>query len=245
VAESNPPDDLELLRAIAALAADAPDPFAGALVGAITAQMPGMLVLLDPAARILWLNRANTGTVADYLGRSVLEFATPGERAEIRATFDRVLATGQVDRFVGHGPGKRGPASRYESWVAPIIRAGTVLALVLVTRDVSEAWELYEQLRDREQRLSLVLEAAGMGTWRFDWRTMTVDLDERARAIYGLAESRLPSRTFTSTRIHPEDREAGIARRSRRWPAGSRTRRRTGSCIPRARSAGSRSRARR
>ena len=44
---------------------------------------------------------------------------------------------------------QRGPTSRYESWVSPIGPVGQPIALAMITRDVSEEWELYEALRCR------------------------------------------------------------------------------------------------
>jgi PAS domain S-box-containing protein len=119
-----------------------------------------------------------------------------------------VATTGQVDRYVGLGPGRSGPRTRYENVVAPLKVDGKVIAFIQITRDVSEEWELYAALRDREQRLSLVLDAAGMGTWRFDVAGRSVEFDERARVIYGFNTGRLDSLTFTRTYIHPDDRAA-------------------------------------
>jgi PAS domain S-box-containing protein len=51
-----------------------------------------------------------------------------------------------------------------------------------------------------------------MGTWRFDLQRRTVELDEYARAIYGIEVTRLDSLTFTTTYIHPDDRRVADER---------------------------------
>jgi PAS domain S-box-containing protein len=190
----------ELLQAIAKLApADAGGD--GDALRAIVANVPAMLIVVDPIGRIVWVNRP-TAT----LGHHVFDYVPSEDHTDVRTVFERVVQTRRPDRFTGYGPGTRGPRSRYETWISPIIAEGRVIALALAARDVSEQWELYEALRDREERLSIVLRAAGMGTWRFDLRTKTVELDERARAIYGLTAARLDSLTFTTTHVHPDDR---------------------------------------
>ncbi|MCX5745484.1 MAG: ATP-binding protein [Proteobacteria bacterium] len=199
---------VEMIAGLASTMEGAPD-LSGDLVRAVTSSMPATLLLLDAEHRILWINRISPGrALGDILGTSLVDYATPADRDEMRATFARVLRTGQPDRVVGYGPGKRGPRSRYENWVAPIERQGTPIALAVITRDVSEEWELYEALRDREHRLSLVLDAAGMGTWRLDMQTRVLEFDERARAIYGLPDGRVDALAFTTTKIHPDDRAA-------------------------------------
>ena len=201
-----------VLSSIAALvAADDADGVDGdpRLGRAATAAMPALLVVIDPGGRFLWVNRTIPGlSRADVLGRSIYDFTPEDDRATARAALERVVRTGQPDHFVGYGPGKRGPRSRYQNWIAPIATAGEVVAMVMITRDVSEDWALYDALRDREQRLSLALDAAGMGTWRFDLATAALELDDRARAIYGVAAGRVDGRTFTATHIHVDDRAA-------------------------------------
>jgi PAS domain S-box-containing protein len=197
------PDDLTVLRAIAATVSH--DPSHERVASAVLAHMPAFLVVVGIDGRCLWLNRRGPGADA-IVGRSLFDFTDPESLPGMQAAFDRVARTGQTERYIGLGPGRRGARSRFENIVAPVTIDGQVVALVQITRDVSEEWELYEALRDRDQRLSLVLDAAGMGTWRFDVAARTVELDERARAIYGVDRPRLDSLTFTRTYIHPDDR---------------------------------------
>jgi PAS domain S-box-containing protein len=68
--------------------------------------------------------------------------------------------------------------------------------------------------RERElaERLELALEAAGLGTWRWDLTTDRVEWDERLEALYGFAPGTFPG-TFEAyqERIHPDDREHLLA----------------------------------
>jgi PAS domain S-box-containing protein len=193
----------ELLRAVAATVAANAGQIDDAALRAIVGHMPAMLVILDPDGHIVWTNQSDH---TEVLGHSMFDYVLPAYQTEARAAVERVVRTRRPDRFTGFGPGKCGPRSRYENWIAPIVDGDRVIALAKVAHDVSEEWELYDTVRDREQRLSLVLRAAGMGTWRFDLRSRTVEFDEYARAIYGFTSARTDSLTFTSGHIHPDDR---------------------------------------
>jgi len=206
---SDKPDPVDLLRQITETVTAERTGVSEALLQAIVTSMPAVLAVIDPQGMVLWPNRTAAGpSVRDVVGRSMFDLMPTADQANARAAFERVVSTNRPDRYIGFGPGSRGPRSRYDTWLGPITRDKQVIAIALITRDVSEEWELYETLRDREQRLSVVLRAAGMGTWRFDAHALTIELDENARGIYGLTSGRLSSRVFTTSHIHPDDRDA-------------------------------------
>ena len=75
--------DDALRAAVAALAGPSNPGSSDALLRAITARMPAMLLLIDPAGRIVWINRTNPGvTIAETLGRSLFEYAEPADHAD-------------------------------------------------------------------------------------------------------------------------------------------------------------------
>lgn len=71
---------------------------------------------------------------------------------------------------------------------------------------------MQETLKEREERLTVALQAARTGTWRWDLRTNVDTLDESLRKLFGLD----PDRNFQSIEqfydiVHPEERETVIA----------------------------------
>lgn len=63
---------------------------------------------------------------------------------------------------------------------------GKVTRLVGINRDVTEEHEAQERQAALSQRLTLATEAAGIGIFELDVRTLKVDWDDRMAAIYGL-----------------------------------------------------------
>src|SRR5688500_8854111 len=97
---------MELLRAIADVAPGDGSGAGDAVYRVMTAAMPAMLILLDPAGHFLWTNQLSHPEV---LGRSMFDFMPPEEQADARAALERVLRSGRADRFTGFGPGTCGP----------------------------------------------------------------------------------------------------------------------------------------
>jgi len=95
---------------------------------------------------------------------------------------------------------------------------------------------LEQAAQELARHLQLAADAAGLGTWRWDIASGTVEWDARLEELYGFAPGTFPG-TFEAyeERIHPEDREAMLAaveaaRRDRRpyrvehrvvWPDGT------------------------
>ncbi len=65
-----------------------------------------------------------------------------------------------------------------------------------------------ETLRVQEDQLALAVRSAGLGTWNLDFASNTVDLDERAKEVLGLAADAPPGgyEDFLAL-VHPEERD--------------------------------------
>jgi len=151
-----------------------------AFLRSVLAHIPAICSAVSPEGRILYVNRPVSGiSVECVIGRMVYDFLPEESHAVVRATLDRVLQTGEPDVYTAEGPGARGEALRYENWLGPILADGRVVALTLITRDVTKEWETQRQLRDQEARLRLALEASGLGMWRSDLASQEVQLDAR------------------------------------------------------------------
>ncbi|HYE58441.1 MAG TPA: PAS domain-containing protein, partial [Rhodothermales bacterium] len=60
-------------------------------------------------------------------------------------------------------------------------------------------------LRSREEQLRLALDAAGMGTWRWDLATRTVEADATERALWGFPLDRALTMDDYFAQVHPDD----------------------------------------
>ncbi len=78
--------------------------------------------------------------------------------------------------------------------------------------DAAAVSALEQQAEDLAAHLRLALDAAGLGTWRWDLRTDEVIWDERQEALFGFAPGTFDgSFAAYAAALHPEDREPSLA----------------------------------
>ncbi|MCX7902482.1 MAG: diguanylate cyclase, partial [Burkholderiaceae bacterium] len=192
-------------------------------VSAILQSIGDGLVATDAAMRVTYLNpiaQALTGwTEAEALGRPVSEImrianALTGQAADLPIA--RVLETGHIVGLANHTEliARDGTRRHISDSAAPIRDAsGTLVGVVMVFHDVSEAYRLRTSLEDNRTRLALALEASGFGLWDLQLTDDSMLLDKRARELLNVDASRTAiSRGEWGERMHPEDRMAAQRR---------------------------------
>jgi PAS domain S-box-containing protein len=135
-------------------------------------------------------------------------------RTDARFTADEraTLLAGEISAFAGlmiRKDGHRQGAFGVHS-VTPRMWTPSEVSLI---RDVGErTWEAVERasaeedVREREWRLRLALNASGGGSWMWDARTNHIDWDDGFRTRYVFTSSEPPSHEAWLSRIHEEDR---------------------------------------
>jgi PAS domain S-box-containing protein len=185
-----------------------------ALLSAIGASSPDVIFAKDRAGRTLYANPATLGvfgrTAEEVLGRTDAELLDdPAQAARLRENDERIMALGRaetVEEPVADAR-RRGETRHFRVTKAPMRdEAGRVNGIVGVARDVTEERAAAAALEAAKQRLEVVLDGAGLGSWRFDVRTGGVEFDERWAAMLGrkLDEVDPHLRTIEAL-IHPDD----------------------------------------
>ena len=86
--------------------------------------------------------------------------------------------------------------------------AGEPVALVGISRDITEQKRIETALRESETRLQIATEAASLGIYDYDVRTGTIEWDDRVREMWGVGpDEPVTWETFLGG-VHPDDREA-------------------------------------
>ena len=102
--------------------------------------------------------------------------------------------------------GTGGAESFIEVLAAPILNeAGEVAHIIETRRDITRRQREVEALRQSEERLRLVLQAASTGWWEWDLTNDILLADERCKALFGLPPAAESSREVLFQHVHPDD----------------------------------------
>ncbi len=149
---------------------------------------PSGVVLLDDQGRILAFN----DQAHQQLGYTREEFARLG-LADLHPPEKRPAVPGRLARLFEMGGGefecrhraKSGELRHILARSRPVEITG-VRRLLCVWQDITESKRVEEDLRESEERLTLAMEAADMGTWHAaPWGPL--EYSPRCREVFGLA----------------------------------------------------------
>jgi two-component system cell cycle sensor histidine kinase/response regulator CckA len=173
---------------------------AAALWGALE-DLPDRVVLFDREGRVVFV----THPFDDDPPERLWEAAIPADRPMLEALVRELLAGGAPTVTTVRGLGPGGREAPYRTRLLPLRdRTGAILAGVCVLTDRSDEERVLADLRRKEARLRLALEAAEVGLWEApDVGRDEVILDERAASIYGLQPDAV-HRGLQQV-VHPDD----------------------------------------
>ncbi len=125
---------------------------------------------------------------------------------------DKILQTGQIVGLANHTVlmARNGPEYQIADSAAPIRNApGEIVGIVLVFRDVSEAYRVQTALRESEAGLRESQRVAHVGHWTWDTRPNKVAWSDEMKRIFGLDPATFDGdlTQIIAQAIHPDDRE--------------------------------------
>jgi two-component system cell cycle sensor histidine kinase/response regulator CckA len=182
--------------------------FSSALLACVLEHTPGYVTLVAPDGTILYVNRVREGLSLDAtLGASVYDFSPLGQRDVLRACIEGVLRTGEPDSCESDARFADGQTGYYESRVAPIKEGHDVVALSILSLDVTGRKRVLQALRQSEEKVRMAVDAAGIGLWSWDPRSDEVVWEDALCAIFGFTPGSAPrGRDAFIALVHPEDR---------------------------------------
>ncbi|TET33630.1 MAG: PAS domain S-box protein, partial [Planctomycetota bacterium] len=100
---------------------------------------PNIIIIQDREGTILFINRTVPGlSVEDTLGSKVYEYIPTEYHKLVRETTEKVFETGESGQYEIAGVGPHGRTSWYHTQLGPIMQDGEVVAVTLITTDVTE-----------------------------------------------------------------------------------------------------------
>ncbi|HET7226404.1 MAG TPA: PAS domain S-box protein [Candidatus Eisenbacteria bacterium] len=189
-----------------------------AYVGAVTDSMLEGLYAIDVNGRCTFMNPSAERLLGwsreELLRRNVHETihyqrGDGSPYPQEQCPSERVMHTGRAlaveDEVFTTREGIRIPVT-YSA--APLMIDGRVAGAVVAFSDVTERRRDEAELRDREQRLRLAIEAGAMGTWDWEPASGRLQWSPRLEQIYGLAPGEFNGtlQAFLAA-VHPDDHD--------------------------------------
>ena len=180
----------------------------GSIGDAVIATDPeGCITEMNKVAEELtgWAHPEAEGRPLDELIR--IHNAKTGEPVE--SPVAKVLSKGRIVGMANHTvlTARDGTERQIADSAAPIRRpGGELLGVVLVFRDVTEAYAQREALETQRERLEMALVGGNLGMWDWDMQTNEVIYDERWARMLGYSPDEVQdTEVFFVEHIHPSD----------------------------------------
>ncbi|MEI2583488.1 GAF domain-containing protein [Scytonema sp. PRP1] len=181
------------------------------LLRTIIESEPECVKLLAKDGTLLEMNPAGLAMIeADSLnqvqGQSLYPLVAAEYRPAFKALTQRVFQ-GESGVLEFEIVGLKGTRRWLETHAVPLRDSDReIIALLAVTRDITERKRTEASLRESEQRLKLALHAAKLGSWELDLKTGELSSSNECKANFGLPPQADFSYTALYEHIHPGDR---------------------------------------
>ncbi len=174
---------------------------------------PDCIKVLDEESRLIMMNRAGLNMIqADSLDEVKGQFVCPLVAPEYQQAFmdmTRRVFQGGSDTLEFRMVGMRGKQLWLETYAVPLRNEkDEIIALLGVTRDITERKQAEEALRENQERLDLALQSAHMGVWRWEIKEDRRYFDDLTCQVLGIEATKFSGTAEEFFRVvHPEDRE--------------------------------------
>jgi diguanylate cyclase (GGDEF)-like protein/PAS domain S-box-containing protein len=180
-------------------------------LNAIFESEPECVKVVAPNGELMQMNRAGLSMLeVDSLDEAqqfgLHKFILPSHRKSF-VDFHKDVCAGSSGVLEFPITGKKGSQRWLETHATPLRNAtGEIVALLGITRDITERRQAEHVLQLANERLSLALRAAGAGTWDWDMTSGKLSWSNELFRLFGLDPEKAEA-TFDTWRgvLHPED----------------------------------------
>jgi len=133
----------------------------------LTMNAADIIMTVERDGTIKFINRTVPGLTPELvIGTSVYDYIQPEHHEAMRRSSELVFQTGEPDEYELEGVGPYGTTAWYYTRLGPIKHNGQVVAVNLVTTDITERKRVEQSLRESEERYRTLTENIRIGIFR-------------------------------------------------------------------------------
>lgn len=169
----------------------------------VAQNIPVIIMSVSREGKILSLNHTVTGRrIEDAVGKSIYDYSFHEHSEIMKKTIEKVFVTGKPDRYEIKGDGPKGPnTSWYETRVIPLKRDNKIIAVTLISIDITESKRAAEKILENEEKLSTLFETAADGIAYVDKTGKIIEINKRMEDMLGYKRGEIIGKNFSDIKI--------------------------------------------
>ena len=168
---------------------------------------PDMILLINLKWEILFINRTITLDPSQVRGKLVFDFIPQEFHDTAIKCFENVLKTGEVTIYGTEYHIPNGKTSYFESTVGPVFQNGTIGALVINARDITERKRAEKELQESEARYRTIFENTGTATIQIEENTQISLVNAEFEHLSGFSRHEIEGKKSWTEFVVKEDLE--------------------------------------
>lgn len=122
---------------------------------------PNIILVVDREGKIQFINHTVSGlTPEEVIGRKHYDYIEPEYHKKVKETIQKVFQTGEPNGYQIRGVCPQGTFSWYETKVGPIKSNGKIVAVILITSDISNQKRLTVELEEINRFMQNILDSS-------------------------------------------------------------------------------------
>lgn len=155
----------------------------------VLAAVPEIVIVLDPSGTIQYINRVEEGFVRDeVIGSEAEAIMLPESREVFRTTLESVLESGVAEEYESKVLTPEGNIRWYRSRMRPLRRNGEIVAVMLLTTNISELKATKERVSKLQRLFPICSWCDRIRNEDGDWETIEqyISRESDTRVTHGL-----------------------------------------------------------
>lgn len=153
----------------------------------ITENSPDFILTLDKEKNVQFINRSELTSMSrdDVIGKSIYNFVPDPNKESAKECFNRVLETGQNDKYFSNFIYDDGTIHNFETRVGPLLKREEIIGFTVSSTDITDRKIAEQKLRESEKKLRGIMTSITDQIIILDRNLTILYLNKVVEEIYG------------------------------------------------------------